>query len=150
MHVLETRRAVAGKHYRFPSCQSFKNSNVEIAGRIDRRPARPADVARMENGSGKALRALIEQIALDRRFLNSVIAEGLARCALVVRTRSWCAVHPDGAAVQKQPDTTAEHVDELARRALLEADEIDHDLGREARDARSIRPILLSLAAIEG
>ena len=82
--------------------QLFEHVDVEVAGRVDRRPAGADDVPRVQHGARQRPAASFAREAVfDGRLLRPVLAEGPAHGVLCDRHRRAGPVHPDRAAVQQ-------------------------------------------------
>src|SRR5947208_1746536 len=82
--------------------QLREDLRVEVASRIQRRPAWPDDMARMENRSWETVPArLIQQVGLNCRLLDAIFAKWTARLLLGGGHLHARPMHPDRATVQK-------------------------------------------------
>ncbi len=94
MHVLKRGPAIVRKADLSAYRQLLEYCQIEVAGRIDRRPSWASDMARMQDTSGEASLRSFEKQALDLRLPDPVVTERLARRGLVIWARLRYAVHP--------------------------------------------------------
>ena len=124
-----------GQRERLAGGQAGPDGGVEVAGRGDDRPARPADVTRVQHDRGDAARQrLAVQQRLDLGLARAVLAVGGPGLILGDRHPQRRAVHPDRPAVHQQRAGRAQRVDELLGRGRGEADQVDHHVRAQRRD----------------
>src|SRR5579863_9558786 len=130
--------------------QCRKDLGVEVAGRIQRRPARPDDMPRMNDCRRKPVstRRLDEQ-GLDGRLLDSIVAEGTARLHFRGRNLYARPMHPDRSRMQEMSHLAAQGFDQTPRARLGKTDHVDDDVRAKLSNFAAERPRLLLSLAIE-
>ena len=135
VHVMQDAKPVIGQGERPAGSQVSPGGRVEVPGRGDDRPARPADVTGVQHHGRDAARpGLLVQQRLDLDLARAVLAVPGAGLVLGHRHPQRRAVDPDGPAVHQQRARRAQRVDELLRRRRGEADQVDHHLRAQRRD----------------
>jgi len=116
--------------------QLLVDGRVEVALRVERYPARPDDVPRVQARGREVVQArLAQQVGFDGRFLDAVLAEGPARLGLGRRHLDARPVHPDRAAMQEVLDMPAQRPHQVLGAFQGEADHVDHDIGMQLDEA---------------
>ena len=106
-----------------------------MSGRVQRRPTRPHDMTGMDDGRRKRfLPRRLDQIRLDLRLPDSVLAEGAPRLHFGSGNLDAGAVHPDRSRMQEMPHLTAQGLDQMSRARFGEADHVDDDIGPQIAD----------------
>lgn len=119
-------KAEIGQRQDLSAGKGRKDLQVEIAGRIERRPAGTNNMAGMDDGCRKSAQpCLLQQIGFDRRLLRAVLAEGKFRRLFQCRHGCRLAVRPDRAGMQEMTDMAVSRFNAFNR------------LRRELADARS-------------
>ena len=135
VHVMQDAKPVIGQGQRPPRGQVSPRGRIQVPGRGDDRPARPADVTGVQHHGRDAARpGFLVQQRLDLGLARAVLAVGGAGLVLGHRHPQRRTVHPDGAAVHQQRARRAQPVDELLRRRPGEADQVDHHVRAQRRD----------------
>jgi hypothetical protein len=133
MHSFHTE---IGKDQLFTVRELPEHCEIEVARRVDRRPARTDDVPGMQNRrSNHSQPCCLEQVLFDRRFPDSVIAERLARLRLRGRHDGAVPVHPGRPTVQQQRIAFFESANEMLRTLQRKANQIDDDIRTERGNA---------------
>ena len=86
--------------------QPGKDGGVEVCGGVDRDPARPYQVARVQDGHWDLV-CLVEKIGLDRSLFLAIVAERRPRRGFRGGYFYAWSVYPDCAAVKKVGDASA-------------------------------------------
>ena len=141
--VVQDAEPEIGQGERFAGGQPPPDVGVQVAGGGDDRPARTADVPRVQHHARYPARdRLPVQQRLDRHLARAVLAIGGTRLVLGDRHPRGRAMDPDGAAVHQQRPGRPEGVDQLLRRRRGETDHVDDGVGTQARRSgrRTSRP----------
>jgi hypothetical protein len=134
VHVMQDAEPVIGQRERSTRRQVSPRGGGEVSRRGDDRPARSADVTRVQHhGRDTARLGLPVQQCLDLSLAPAVIAISGAGLVLSHRHPQRGTVDPDGSAVHQQRARRAQRLDELPRRSGGEADEVDHRLRAQRR-----------------
>ena len=138
MDVMEGLEPEIGQRELVAARDAREHVRIDVAGRIDRHPARSDDVARPEDGGRKAgPPRLVEKPGLDGGLVRAVVAEGVQRIVLGRRHRGIVAVDPDGSAMEEMLDLARAGPRRDALRAgQVERDHVHDDVGSRA----AIRP----------
>ncbi len=130
-----------GFHAHVRQCDLFAVSQLDedfriaMSGRVDGCPALPDNVTRVQQRRREAgAPRFIQQISLDRRFLDAVAPERVARQVFARRDDRAVSVNPDRPAVEEVLHFAAQRLDQLDRAGLFEADQVHHDVGFEFAD----------------
>jgi hypothetical protein len=122
----------------FATTDAGEHLRVEVPSRVQRRPARPHDVPRSEDGGWETgPPCLVQKPGLDGGLLHAILAEGVEWIVLGRGHRGVVAIHPDGAAVQKVLHSTMQCLDQRLRAGQVEGDHVHHDVRLERGDARA-------------
>src|ERR1700693_6361564 len=97
-----------------PLHQQRKDGAVEVGSGVDRGPARPYQVARVQDGHWE-LAWLAEKIGLNRSLFLAIVAERRPWRGFRGGYLDAWSVHPDCAAVKQVGDPSAQRFDELLR-----------------------------------
>src|SRR5215212_4942315 len=150
MNVMHRLQSQVRQRKLFSARQLREDLRVEVAGRIQQLPAWPDNMAGVQNSSWESIPPrLIQQVRLDRRLLDAVLAERPARLLLGGGHLHAGAMHPDRATVQKVLDLAVQRRDQLAGAIKREADHVDHDIGPQVAHERAKHPSGLLCRAID-
>jgi len=136
VHVVHRLHPEVGEDDFFAIRQTREHRRVEVSRWIHGRPSRPDDMARVHDRRANLFTArCVEQPSLDRRFFDSVIAEGRARQSLRGRNDRAMSVDPHRSAVEKQRVAFCKRAGQVLGAFQREADQVDDDVGPHRRDA---------------
>src|SRR5581483_942301 len=100
MNVMQRLHSQVWQRHQFAACELRIDVGVEIAGGIDWKPAGSTDMTGLQNRRGKIVTpGLVQQIILNRRFLNTVLAEWMTGCLFGRRHLDAVPHDPNRAAV---------------------------------------------------
>lgn len=130
MNVVHGLHTKIGKRQLLTARQCFKYRVVEMACRIERRPALSNNVSGMNKGGGKSLPSgQVEQVRLNSRLRHAIRTKWTFNDIFRGRHNLGIAMRPDGPDMYEVLNLAEQGPRQLLRALEREANIVDHDVG---------------------
>src|SRR5450631_3449641 len=130
MNVMNSLHPGIRKHKFRSTHERCKNLGVEVPGRIDRRPSRTDQMARMNHGDRKtSFRSLLKEPCFDSSFPNAVVAKRMARLVLGCGNGAAVSMHPYRSAMEQVCCAATKSIRQLLRALQVITREVDYCVG---------------------
>ena len=150
MHMMDSLHSKIWDPNFFTVHECGENSRIEVSLRVDGRPSRAHEMARVKNRDRESgVFPLLDQIALNRGLPNTIVAKRTTRPVFSGGNDGAVSMHPDRPAMQEMAYTAAERLHQLLGALQAIACKVDHGLGHSLGDAFSKCAVLLFRDPVE-